>query len=120
MAAAAGSAKQGEVLAHRGHMRLSICCRRVPPCAYNPPPRKRRHPALRDTRGPLDGPGTKISSAPFLARNGALLVGIGRDEAGVHREPFAAHQALAQAAFHHGLEQVPQDVALPEPTMAVA
>ena len=49
-----------------------------------------------------------------------MFVGIGSDEAGVHREPFAAHQAFAQAAFHHGLEEVPQDVALPEPTMAVA
>ena len=65
-------------------------------------------------------PGTKIVSAPFVTRNGALFVGIGSDEARVHRKPVAAHQALAQAAFHHGLEEVPQDVALPEPAMAVA
>ena len=57
---------------------------------------------------------TKIVSAPLVTRNGALFIGIGSDEARVHRK------ALAQAAFHHGLEEVPQNVALPEPTMSVA
>jgi hypothetical protein len=38
----------------------------------------------------------------------------------IHRKPFAAHQAFAQAALHHGLEEVPQDVALPEAAMAAA
>lgn len=65
-------------------------------------------------------PGAKIVGAPRVTRNGALFVGIGSDEARVHRKPVAAHQAFAQAAFHHGLEEVPQDVALPEPAMAVA
>ena len=50
-------------------------------------------------------PGTKIVSAPLVTRNGALFIGIGSDEARVHLKPVAAHQAFAQAAFHHGLEE---------------
>ena len=58
--------------------------------------------------------------SPLIPRNGALLVGVSSDQAGINGEAFSAHQTLAQASFHHGLEQVPEDIALPEAAMPVA
>src|SRR5437879_2886813 len=48
-----------------------------------------------------------------------LLVGIGRDQAGVHRKSLAADEPLLNAAVHHGLEYVPKRFALPKTAMAV-
>ena len=56
----------------------------------------------------------------MIAGNRPLLVGVGRDRARIHREAFAANKTLAQAPLHHRLEQMPQDIALPEPAMTVA
>jgi len=61
----------------------------------------------------LPGVGTEFIDLPRLAGNRALLVGVGS-------EAFTADQALAQASPHHRLEQVPQDIALPEAAVPVA
>jgi len=60
------------------------------------------------------------ASGPLVAGNRPLFVGVGRDQARIHCEAFAADKALAQAPLHHRLEQMPRDVALPEPAMTVA
>ena len=59
-------------------------------------------------------------SLPLLSRHRALLVGVGGDQTGIDRKAFTAHQTFAQASLHDGLEQVPEDIALPEPAMPVA
>ena len=66
------------------------------------------------------GIGVEAADPPLIAGNRPLLVGVGRDQARIHREAFAADEALAQAPLHHRLEQMPQDIALPEPAMTVA
>ena len=40
-----------------------------------------------------------------------------RDEACVHSEPFTADQAFLHTPLQNCLEQMPQDIALPEPAM---
>jgi len=47
------------------------------------------------------------------------LVGIGGDQAGVHRKSFAANQPFLNTAAHHDLEDMPKRIAFPEATMAV-
>ncbi len=49
---------------------------------------------------------------PVLSRYRAALVGIGLDQARVHREPFAANELLLDAIRHNMLEQVTQQIAL--------
>src|SRR3990170_3657704 len=56
---------------------------------------------------------------PIQSRNRALAVGIRLDEAGVDRKTLAAYQTLSDAALHHRLEQMAENVALPETTVAV-
>jgi hypothetical protein len=55
-----------------------------------------------------------------FAGNRSLLVGVGRDQARVHRESFTADKTFVQTSLHDSLKQVPQDIALPEPAMTVA
>ena len=43
-----------------------------------------------------------------LAWNRSLLIGVGRDQAGVDRKPVGADQALCDATLHHALEQPTQ------------
>jgi hypothetical protein len=62
----------------------------------------------------------KVIGVPLVAGNRALLVGIRRDQARIDGKAFATDQPLAQAAFHHRLEQMPQDIALPETAVPVA
>jgi hypothetical protein len=49
-----------------------------------------------------------------------VLVSIGGDEARIHSEAITADQTLSQAELYDRLEQAPQDVALPEPAVAIA
>ena len=49
----------------------------------------------------------------------ALTVGIGLDQAGVHREALAAHQPLGYAPAYDSLEDVPQQIAVPEAAVPV-
>lgn len=49
---------------------------------------------------------------PLRAGRRALLVGVGG-------KAFRADQSLRQAALHYRLEQLPQDVVLPEASMAI-
>jgi len=48
-----------------------------------------------------------------------LLVGIGGNEAGINGKTLTTDQALIHASAHDGLKDMPQDVALPEPAIAV-
>ena len=66
------------------------------------------------------GIGVEATDPPLIAGNRPLLVGVGHDQARIHREAFATDKTLAQAPQHHRLEQMPQDIALPEPAMTVA
>jgi hypothetical protein len=49
-----------------------------------------------------------------------VLVSIGGDEARIDSEAITADQTLSQAELHDRLKQAPQDVALPEPAVAIA
>ena len=49
---------------------------------------------------------------PFAAWNRSLLVGVGRNQAGVNRKPVGADQALCDAPLHHALEQPTQSVSM--------
>jgi hypothetical protein len=55
-----------------------------------------------------------------MTGHGALLVGIGLDQACIHCKTLAAHQTLSHAAAHDDLKHMAQDVALAEPTVTVA
>jgi hypothetical protein len=48
------------------------------------------------------------SGLPLAAWNRSLLVGIGRDQAGIDRKPIGANQALRDTALHHALEKAAQ------------
>ena len=65
--------------------------------------------------GIIDGVGP-----PLVPGHRALLVGVSSDQAGIDRKAFTAHQTFAQASLDHRLEQVPEDIALPEPAVPVA
>ena len=52
-------------------------------------------------------------------RQRALFVGVSRDQAGVHGETFTAHQPFVQAALHHRLEQVTEQIAITEAAVPV-
>jgi hypothetical protein len=56
---------------------------------------------------------------PVLARNRALLVGVGGDEAGIDRKSIGADQALRHASLNDALEKMAQRVALAKSTMPV-
>ncbi len=55
----------------------------------------------------------------FCTRDRSLLIGFGGDQAGVHRKSFAANQAFLNTAAHHGLEDMPERITIPEATIAV-
>lgn len=67
----------------------------------------------------LHGAPSVFFGFPFGSRYRTLLVGIGCNQAGIDRKSFRAHQSLRKAALHHYLEHMSQDIALPEPAMAV-
>ena len=48
-----------------------------------------------------------------------VLVGVGRDQAGIDRKAFAADQTFVDAASHDRLEQAPQEIALAEAAVPV-
>ena len=73
-----------------------------------PQPQRRHRRAWRDTPDRATGLGHELSRSPLVARNGALLVGVGRDQAGIDRKALAADQPLLDAASHDGLEQLAQ------------
>jgi hypothetical protein len=56
---------------------------------------------------------------PVLAGGRALLVRIRFDQAGVDREPLAADEPLRDAPAHRRLEDVAEQVAVPEPSVPV-
>ena len=66
-------------------------------------------------------PAFSLISSGFqsLARNRALLVGVGGNQAGVDRKPVGADQPFCHAALDDGLEQVAQHVALAKAAMPV-
>ena len=57
--------------------------------------------------------------AGIAARDTALAVCVGLDDAGIDGEAFASDQALSQAALQHLLEHEAQRVAVAEPSMPV-
>ena len=63
---------------------------------------------------------SNVGGVPFAARERTVLVSIGGDEARIHSEAITADQTLSQAGLYDRLEQAPQDVALPEPAVAIA
>src|SRR6266481_4770644 len=66
--------------------------------------------ATRREAAPVDG---------LSAGDGSLLVGVGGDQAGIHRKSFATNQPFLNTAAHHSLEDIPERIAIPEATMAV-
>jgi len=61
-----------------------------------------------------------IVGRPLVAGDGALLVGIGRDQAGIDGKTLTANQAFRHAALDDALEQMAQDVAIAETAMPIA
>ncbi len=53
----------------------------------------------------------------FRSRYRALLVGIRRDQARIHRKPFAADQAFLDRPPHHHLKELAEQIALAEAAM---
>src|SRR5512143_2059073 len=48
-----------------------------------------------------------------------IAAGIGLDHTGINGEAFTLDQASIHAGSHHSLEQLPEDIAAPEPTVAI-
>ena len=61
----------------------------------------------------------ELLGGPLMDRRRVLLVGVGADEAGVHGETLAAHQALGDAAFDDPLEQATEQIAVTEAPVTV-
>ena len=55
---------------------------------------------------------------PLRSRDRALLVGVGRNQAGIHRKTFAADQAGRNARANDTLEHAPKDGAVAKPLIA--
>jgi hypothetical protein len=55
------------------------------------------------------GLGAVILSLPRVARDGALLLGVGRDQAGIHGKAFATNQSSCPAPLDDCFVQVAQD-----------
>ena len=66
-----------------------------------------------------NGAGAGFARQLFRTIDGALLVDIGTDQAGVDCKAFAAYQAFRHAPGYDHLEQPAQQVAVTEPAMAV-
>ena len=60
-----------------------------------------------------------IRRLPFWPWNGALLVGVGLDQAGIHGKAFTARQAFRHATLNRTFKQMPQNIALAEAAVAV-
>jgi hypothetical protein len=58
------------------------------------------------TRGSV----SMILSCPIRTCQRALLVGIGVAQVGIHGKALAAHQPFVQAALHHCLEQMVEEI----------
>jgi hypothetical protein len=50
--------------------------------------------------------------------DGPLLIGVGWDQAGIHRKAFAANQPFLNTAAHHDLEDMTERIAIPEAAVA--
>jgi len=57
---------------------------------------------------------------PFAARDRTVLVGIGRNQARVHRKAFATDQICCDAGRNDALEHVPENIAVMEAFIAGA
>ncbi len=68
----------------------------------------------------LTGVGRDLLEAPLVSAHRALLVGVGLDQAGIHRETLAADQPLGHAPAHDALKEVAQNIAVPEAAVAIA
>jgi hypothetical protein len=55
----------------------------------------------------------------LCAGDGPLLVGISRDQAGIHRKSLAADQLLLDTTAHHRFEDMPERIAVANPTVPV-
>jgi hypothetical protein len=60
-----------------------------------------------------------VGRLPLVPRRRVLAVGVGLDHAGIDREALATNQALGNAAGDGLLEQLAQQIALPEAAVAV-
>jgi hypothetical protein len=56
---------------------------------------------------------------PRISGSGCRLVGIRLDQAGIDRKALAAYQPLIQAALHHRLEQMTEQIAFAKAVVAV-
>jgi hypothetical protein len=63
--------------------------------------------------------GRNVFGLPVAAAPRVVLVDVGRNQAGVHREPIRADQPFGHAARDDCLEQMPKDVALAKAPMPV-
>jgi len=61
----------------------------------------------------------KIGGIPFLAWNGALLVGIGLDQAGIDGKTFTTDKPFIEAALHDLFEHAPEKITLTKAAMAI-
>src|SRR6185369_14704419 len=55
----------------------------------------------------------------LVRRLAMIAASIGLDHAGINGEAFTLDQASIHAGPHHSLEQLPEDVAAAEPTVAI-
>ena len=55
----------------------------------------------------------------LCAGDGPLLVGISRDQASIYRKSLAADQPLLDTSAHHRFEDMPERIAVAEPTVPV-
>src|SRR5215467_744308 len=77
----------------------------------------RRRQACRDILAPSRGEGWPIHG--FRAGNRTLLVGVGRNQGGVHREALAADQTFLDATADDSFKNMPEGVAFSEAAVAV-
>jgi hypothetical protein len=75
--------------------------------------------ACRDILAPNGVSRRALANPWLLSRNGTLLVGVGRNQAGVHREALAANQTFLDAPADDSFENMPEDIAFPEAAVTV-
>jgi hypothetical protein len=64
-------------------------------------------------------PGDRLRVNIIRPGSRSLLVGIGSNQAGIDRKGSPIDQPFGHAAPDHGLEQLSQQIAVPEPTMPI-
>jgi len=63
--------------------------------------------------------GDRDVQPPVIDRRGVLPVGIGADQAGIDGKTVTANKPFGNAPPDHCLKQLPEEITLPEPAMAV-